>query len=123
MSGEACQQKVDKRIDMKRNFNKFLLISLIISTSCNTDKQKEEYFKCDMSGIVTKKYISFNHATKKISTTNKLDFDIGPWYGVNDLLWDAIDTGDSIYKPSNTLVLKLIKTNKEEKIYNYYSTP
>ncbi len=101
---------------------KLLIITIFIFTSCNirVDFGKDESKKKYISGIVIRKFQDYdNHGSPCIELKNGSIIDIIPWN--DDFLWAYIEIGDSIYKPSGTLKLKLIKPTGETREFNYFS--
>lgn len=102
--------------------NKILILAAIfICTSCNfsADFGKKDTQKSEISGVVVKKYRELmNHDLPCIDLNNNVSIGIEPWDRKTDL-WEYIQIGDSVYKPSGTLTLKVIKPTGETKEFKY----
>jgi len=108
---------------MKHKKRFLILMFLFIFSSCNfsADFGKEDTQKSEISGVVVKKYREpMNHNLPCIDLNNDVSIGIEPWDRRTDL-WEYIEIGDSVYKPSGTLTLKVIKPTGETKefIYDY----
>lgn len=99
-----------------------IIFILLIMHSCTPiDNGKNLAFNQDLSGVVLRKYlVKWDHNTACIST-NKIDeIAIDRWCHNNNF-WDNLQPGDSIYKPSGTLDMWLIKKNGEKILYKHYN--
>lgn len=59
-----------------------------------------------------------NHDLPCIDLNNNVSIGISTWDRESDL-WEYIEIGDSVYKPSGTLTLKVIKPTDETKEFPY----
>lgn len=83
---------------------------------------KKEDKSIEIIGKVIEKYRDYhNHGSTTIVCENdngQIKYQIDEW-SINSDLWDYLQTGDSIIKPSGTLTLKIIKPNGDSKEYEY----
>jgi hypothetical protein len=98
-----------------------LSILIILLNSCNfsVDFSKKRTKKIDISGIVVEKYRELaNHNLPCVDLNSNNTIGIDPWNRKADL-WGYIQIGDSVYKPSGTLNLKVVKPTGESKVFEY----
>jgi len=100
----------------------FVLITLLTICSCGTyDRGRDLAFSQNLSGVVTNKYrVKWNHNNPCISTTKISEISVERWC-YNNNFWENIQIDDSIYKPSGTLDMWLIKKNGEKILYKHYN--
>ena len=100
----------------------FVLLSSVFMFSCGVDFSKKNTEKKDISGKVIEKYRDeHNHMETTIVYENKdgqFKYQISDWAIKSDL-WDYLEVGDSIIKPTGTLTLQVKKANGESKEYQY----
>ena len=91
---------------------------LVFTFSCGVDFTKDDTKKEFLYGLVTEKYRDeHNHLEPTIVYKNKsgeFEYQMSDWN-----LWDYLQTGDSIIKPSGTLTLRVKKVNGEFKDFEY----
>jgi hypothetical protein len=113
---------------MKNNVYIILAVTSFLLISCwkLNEKAREREKKKEISGIILNKYndSSYNGREAPILTVvnciDTIEFNIFMWY--TEYLWDYIDIGDSISKPSDTLLLTVFKPSGETKLYEYHET-
>ena len=90
--------------------------------SCTIDNTKPQTEKENMYGKIIEKYRDEkNHMVPTIIYINsegEFKYQLDDWALGSDL-WDYLQTNDSIYKPTGTLVLKIVKPNGDYKEYDY----
>lgn len=106
--------KISKKISI-------IVITMFIFNSCDfsIDYGKNRTKESEISGIVVKKYRhSVIHDTPCIDLNNNGSIGIEPWNRYTEF-WEYIQIGDSVYKPSGSLNLKVIKSTGETKDFEY----
>lgn len=101
----------------------FISICLIflLFYSCGVDFSKNTVNETNISGKVTKKYVDYNnHGAMTIiyeNSSEEFKYQIDEW--VNNNLWNYLQIGDSVIKPSGTLILRVKKEDGSYKDYEY----
>ena len=99
-----------------------LFIFIIIINSCSIDFSKESIEKKIIYGVVEKKYFDdWNHGEPTIICKNEkgnFKYQLYDW-DIKKELWEFIQIGDSIIKPSGTLILRVKKANGEIRDFEY----
>jgi len=97
-------------------------IVLILVVSCGLDLSREETKKEDICGIVEEKVIDQNnHGAPTIyvrSMHGTLKYHVIDWSKKSDF-WEYLSTGDSVIKPSGTLIMRIKKSNGEFRDFQY----
>lgn len=100
----------------------FIIILFFITSSCTVDFTKKETEGKDIFGkVIDKYYDELNHMEPTIVFENKnglFKYQISDW-AINSDLWNYIQIGDSVIKPSGTLTLRVKKEDGSFKDYKY----
>lgn len=107
-----------KRINKQLTTILFSILFLLFS--CNyVQKRTKDLEKREYNGVVIKKYKEkWNHGSPVVKFSSGIEFGVGSW-AKGSQLWENIDVGDSISKPSGTLILKLFKQNGGQESYSF----
>ena len=99
-----------------RLFNLIILITLVIS--CNNVKNRYNEMKAGkISGIIKEKYREkWNHGSPVVKLNTGKVFGVVSW-AKGSSLWEMIEIGDSIIKPSGITNLTLYKKNGESFVF------
>ena len=107
---------------LRNRKNLIVIIFVLFSISCGLNLNKKSIEKMDIHGIVLEKYLDHhNHGTTTVVyEMNKVQikFDLTDWIKDNNI-WEYIQLGDSIIKPTGTLTMHIKKSNEEYKDYEY----
>ena len=107
---------------VKYRFILFTLLLYFCVFSCTVDFTKKDTEKKDIYGKVIEKYRDpHNHMEPTIVYENKngqFRYQVSDWAIKSDF-WEYMQTGDSVIKPSGTLILRIKKMNGDYKDYQY----
>ena len=100
--------------------NGILFSFLLFNQSCNyVEKRYEQRKTSTIQGVVVEKYRDkWNHGSPMLKLNTGRIIGIGSW-AKNSYLWEHIEIGDSISKPSGTTDLTLLKKNGEYFLYTF----
>ncbi len=106
---------------LKKNLFSIIYILFIVS-SCTIDFTKKETNNEEIYGKVIYKYRDeLNHMEPTIIFENNNEnytYQVSDW-AINSDLWDYLQIGDSVIKPSGTLILRVKKEDGSYKDYEY----
>jgi len=95
-----------------------ILFIIGILLSCSSRKEDTNN---EIIGKVTKKYVDYNnHGAMTIiyeNSSKEFKYQIDEW--ISDDLWKYLQIGDSVIKPSGTLILRVKKEDGSYKDYEY----
>jgi len=103
---------------MKNHIFISICLIFLLFYSCGVDFSKNTVKETNISGKVIKKYLdTINHGEPTIiCKENK--YQMSRWERNSDL-WDYLQIGDSVIKPSGTLILRVKKEDGSYKDYEY----
>lgn len=98
-----------------------LIFALCFIASCGIDK---EFQQKEISGIIIKKYNHSNHDLPVIVLDDGTEIFITPWSRGNNYFWEFAMVGDSVYKASGSMDLKIIKKKLNSvRVFKYEEAP
>lgn len=99
----------------------FFIFILFFIISCGIDK---EFQQKEISGIIIKKYRHSNHDLPMIVLNDNTEIDITAWSRGNNYFWEFAVVGDSLYKASGSMDLKVIKKKfNSVRVFKYEEIP
>jgi len=102
--------------------NQILVLVCFIFFSCGIDFSKNTVRETNILGKVTKKYLdTINHGEPTIICKEQEEenkYQMSRWVK-NSNLWDYLQIGDSVIKPSGTLTLRVKKEDGSFKDFEY----